>query len=211
MKIMISVTLIFGLVLYPMSLSQNVAYPAWEFKNAYLEYNATSNLIGIKENFTIKYIIINVYQNNGSFTYYENLTSVKYKISENLTNTGNSSDPNGFPAVSTNDLNYLNDGQVPEDMKNFVRSVTKNIQIKVPAGTYITDKIVNNDGSTEYIDQSTGIVVYENITLLGFNTILKLNDTNIQMINMNIVFIIITVIILVLIFIVLAIYARKKK
>ncbi|MGC9122818.1 MAG: hypothetical protein ACP5IB_01920 [Thermoplasmata archaeon] len=209
-KTLIITMLLFGVIFYPISLSQNLSNPVWGFKNAYLKYNATTTILGIKEYFSVRYTIIYIYQNNGSFVYTENFSSVKYRsLSENITLNGNYSDPNGFPAVSTNDLNYLNQGKIPEDMNSSVKSVIPNVQIKVPAGTYNTDKIIGNYGTVEYVDMSTGIIVDENITLFGLNLNLKLTNTNIKPIIIEIVYVIIAVVILLLL--VLAVFLRSIK
>ena len=94
-------------------------------------------------------------------------------------------------------------------MNNSVKSVISNVQIKVPAGTYETDKIIKNYGSVEYVDMSTGIIVDENITLFGFNANLKLTNTNIHPINIEIIYVIIAVLILLLL--VFAVFLRSIK
>jgi cytochrome c-type biogenesis protein CcmE len=76
------------------------------------------------------------------------------------------SGPSPFPVVTTSDLNTLNNGKIPSDLP--ATSVSDNVMVKVPAGTFNTDQVTFDNGAMLWFDAKSGLLVQASGTFLGY-------------------------------------------
>jgi hypothetical protein len=92
--------------------------------------------------------------------------------------------PSPFPSVSQSDLGQLNSGTIPTDIS--ASEVSTGISVSVPAGTFTADKVTFGDGSIEFIDMYSGLIIQTSASLWAITSAvsggatLVLTDTNIS-------------------------------
>ena len=147
----------------PSSKNSPQTKPPFAFNGAYANYQITYSIAGNSASIPVSYVINNVDDSSQTFTFAQNFGSYLSVLSLSSV-TGNFYNPSPFPVVATQDLNMLNQGNIPQDMQG--ATVVKDVSISVPAGTFTTDEITLY-GSTRWIDENSGLIVQQSGSFLG--------------------------------------------
>jgi len=147
----------------PTSQNSPQTKPPYVFNGAYANYQITYSIAGNSVSIPVSYIINNVDESSQTFTFAQNFGSYLSMLSLSSV-TGTFSNPSLFPAVSVSDLNMLNQDNAPQDMQG--ATVTKDVTVSVPAGTFTTDEITLNGGS-KWVDTSSGLIIQQSGSFLG--------------------------------------------
>lgn len=117
-----------------------LAAPPYMFDGAYANYQIVYTAAGNSASIPLSYTISNVDNSSQTFTFATNYGGA-FSVLSMTGLTGTFGNPSSFPAVNAEDLSVLNQGNVPSDMQG--ATVTKDVSISVPAGTFNTDEITS--------------------------------------------------------------------
>lgn len=140
-----------------------LAEPPYVFNGAYANYQIIYTVAGNSVSIPLSYIINSVDNSSQTFTFAANYGG-SLSVLSMTSLTGTFGNPSLFPAVNAEDLSILNQGNVPSDMQG--ATVTKDVSISVPAGTFNTDEITSN-GASKWVDTSSGLVIQQSGSFLG--------------------------------------------
>ncbi len=140
--------------------------PVWAFVGAYAEYNITAVRHGISQNYSVKFLVSSVNNNNDSVQFTLSSSSSNFKnvvLYTNWTEFG--------IWLGKGLLWEFNNGSIPG-----FNNVTTHVKVSTPAGTFFTDNITIttlNFSESLYFDMYSGIFVKDSVV----NSTCKLNTS----------------------------------